>query len=226
MLAPRYRKAANEDLLDPSPGTSALLSRLFTSFLLLGCGVFALICVLTKSVIAAGVVSAALLALSVHSILAHQRDIKRHERRLAEPGPIEVIEVHASRVLDVEAPGSTGPALCFELPDNQVLLLYGQWLLEHTLYRAPRPVGDGDQERFNLSDDPLGFPSDHFALHRWRGEVRPFWIEVRGKYLTPESSSVQLPKPAKIQEVEVFTGTFSSLQTEIEYAFGQKTAAY
>jgi hypothetical protein len=103
--------------------------------------------------------------------------------------------------------------------------LDGQWLLEHTLYRGPRPVGDGNQERFNLADDPFGFPSDHFVLHRGRGEVRPFWIEVRGTYLAPENSPVQLPRRATIQEVEVFTGTFSSLQRDIEYAFGKKTAA-
>ena len=148
MLTPHYRKAAKEDVPDPSRGPSALLSRILTSFLVLGCGSFALFYVITKSFIAAGLVSGALLALSTHSIIGYHRDIKRRERRLAEPDAIEVIEVRAPRVVDVEAPGSTGPALCFELADGQVLLLYGQWLLEHTLYRGPRPVDDGNQERY------------------------------------------------------------------------------
>lgn len=216
MLAPRYRKAAKEDVLDPSRGPSTLVSSFLTSFLFLGCGVFALVYFVTRSPIAAGVVSGVLLALSVNSILAHHRDVKRRERRLAEPEPIEVIDVQASRVFEIEAPGSTGPALCFELEEGQVLLLYGQWLLEHTLYRAPRPVDDGNQERFNLANDPFGFPSDRFALHRWRGEARPFWIEVRGKYLAPESSPVQLPRRAKIREVEVLAGALGSLQRDIE----------
>ena len=224
MLAPRYRKAEKNDVLDPSRGPSALLSRFFTSFLVLGVGVFGLVYVLTRSFIAAGVVSGVLLVLSSHSILGHQRDLKRREGRLAETDAIEVVEIRASRVLDVEAPGSTGPALCFELPDGQVLLLYGQWLFEHTLYRAQRPVGDGNQERFNLLDDPLGFPSDHFILHRWRGEVRPFWIEVCGGYLAVENSSVQLPRCATIPQVKVFAGTLSSLQRDIDYAFERTSA--
>jgi len=225
MLAPRYRKAAKQDVWDPTRGPSALFSRLLTSFVVLGCGVFVLVFALTKSFGAAGIVSGILLAASAYSILRHHRDIKRRERRLAEPEPIEVIEVRAARVLDVEAPGSTGPALCFELPNDQVLLLYGQRLLDHALYRAPRPVGDGNQERFNLSEDPFGFPSDHFALHRWRGETRPFWIEVLGSYLPPENSPVQLPAGAKIQEVEVFAGTIRSLQKDLETTFGQKATA-
>lgn len=225
MIAPRYRKAAKNDVLDPSRGPSELGSRFLTSFLFLGCGGFALVYVFTKSFIAAGVVSGGLFALSAHSILGHHRDIKRRESRLGEAEAIEVVEIRASRVFEVEAPGSTGPALCFELPDGQVLLLYGQWLLEHTLYRAPRPVDDGNQERFNLADDPYGFPSDHFLLHRWRGEVKPFWIEICGKYLAPEDSAVQLPKRTKIRQVEVFAGTFSSLQRDINCTFEREVRA-
>jgi hypothetical protein len=171
----------------------------------------------------AGLVSGVLLAASIYSILSHHRRIKQLERRLAEPEPIEVVEVHASRVFDLESP--LGPALCFELSNREMLLIHGQWLLEHNLYRAPRPLGDGNQERFNLSDDPFGFPSGHFALHRWRGEVTPFWIQVIGAYMAPEALAVQLPTSAKMQKVEVFAGTFDSLQRDIDYAFGNKKPA-
>jgi len=222
MLAPRYRKAAVQDVTDPIRGPSALVSRFLTSFLVFG-GAFALVYAVTKSFVAAGMVPGILLTLSAYSILSHHRDIQRRERRLTEPEPIEVIEVRAARVLDVGAPGSTGPALCFELPSDQMLLLYGQWLLEPALYRAPCPADDGNQERFNLLEDPFAFPSDHFALHRWRGEVRPFWIEILGSYLTPQNSSVQLPTRANIQDVEEFAGAVGSLQKDIEDALGQKT---
>lgn len=218
MLSTHYRKAEEKDVRLSNSGPSALFSRFLVSFAFLGCGVFGFVYLLARSLLAAGFVSGILLAASAYSILSHHRRIKKLERRLGEPEPIEVVEVRASRVFDLEA--STGPALCFELSNGQMLLLFGQWLFEHELYRAPRPIGDGNQERFNLADDPFGFPSEHFALHRWRGEVRPFWIQALGAYMAPEVLPVRLPTRAKIQDVEVFAGTFSSLQKDIEYAFG------
>jgi hypothetical protein len=141
--------------------------------------------------------------------------------------------VRASRVADVEAPGSTGPALCFELPGGELLLLRGQWLLEPSLYRAPAaPDGDGRDDRFNGLGEPHAFPSDHFSLHRWRGgdgaghddDGRPFWIEVHGRYLPPEESAVRLPRGAKVGDVEVFVGSVESLQGDLDRAFGAPRA--
>jgi hypothetical protein len=213
MLEPSYRKIERDDVLDRIRGPSRLLSSFSASFLVIGCGVFALVYALSKSTTAAGVVSGALFALSTHSILRHRRDCKKRECRIGEAEAIEVIEVHALEVVKLEFPGSTGPALCFQLPGEQILFLYGQWLFEPALYRAPAPVGDGNQERFNLSDDPFGFPSDSFALHRWRGEVRPFWIEVRGSYLAPRPGAVPLPNWVRIREVEILAGTIHLVST-------------
>jgi hypothetical protein len=206
-------------------------SRLLGSFLILGCGVFGVIFLITRSMrafddhrlasfVLAGLVAGVLFSLSAFSIIGYHRDLNRLRRRLSEPEPVEVLEIRSSRVADIEAPGSTGPALCFQLEDGQVRLLYGQWLLEHSLYRAPRPVDDGNQDHFNALDEPYAFPSDHFLIHRWRDEARPFWIEVRGRYLPPQESSVQIRPAAKVRELELFPGSLDSLQAHIYRAFG------
>jgi hypothetical protein len=222
MVSTSHRKADGKDVASPDGVARTLTSRLRFSFLVMG-GVFALLYLVTRSLVAAGVVSGVLLLLSVRSILLHHRHLQRLERRLAEPDAVEVIEVRAARVLEVETP--TGPALFFELSDGQILLMQGQWLLAHGLYRAPRPTGDGVDERFNSLDDPYGFPSDHFALHRWRGDGRPFWIEVRGRYLAPERSPLELPGDADIQDVERFPGTLATLQQDLTAALPTRTAS-
>jgi hypothetical protein len=222
MIAFSYRKATREDVTDPIRGPSALLSRFLSAFLIL-LFVFAMIYVLTKSFVGAGILSGTVFAMSAFSILSHHGDIKRREGRLSETESIEMLEVKASEVSEIQAPGSSGPALCFESPEGQILLLYGQWLLEHSLYRASRPISDHENERFNNLDDPFGFPSTEFILHRWRGEVRPFWIEVRGSYVAPTNSSgVELPKRAKIRDVEIFSGTLASLERDLDSAFGRQ----
>jgi hypothetical protein len=235
MVTSRYRKALQTDVKSSDVAPGSMRSRLLGSFLILGCGVFALVFLVTKSMRAfdgrpwasvgvAALVAGVLLAFSVYSIIGYHADLRKSARRLSEPEPVEVLEVRASSVIDVQAPGSTGPALCFELADGQVLLLYGQWLLEHCLYRAPRPADDGNQEHFNLLDEPHAFPSEHFSIHRWRGEARPFWIEVHGRYLPPQASPVQLGRTARVRELELVPGSPGSLQEDIDRAFRQPAA--
>ncbi|HSV13227.1 MAG TPA: hypothetical protein VLI90_03145 [Tepidisphaeraceae bacterium] len=175
------------------------------------------------SLLVAALVASGLFSLSAVSIVRYHRKLGVIGKRLSEAEPVEVLEVRASRVVDVQAPGSTGPALCFELADGQVLLLYGQWLLEYSLYRAPPPADDGNDAHFNGLDEPHAFPSDHFSIHRWRGDVRPFWIEVHGRYLDPVNAPVQLGRSRRIREVELFPGSFGSLQADIDRAFADRT---
>jgi hypothetical protein len=241
MLTSRYRKAEKADVTSGDAALAraapaSLPSRVLASFLILGCGVFAVVYFMTRSmaafdgrpgasIVAAMAVAGVLFSLSAYSIVGHHRDLRNAGRRLSEPEPVEVLEVRASRVADVEAPGSTGPALCFELADGQLLLLRGQWLLEPSLYRAPVPDGDdGRDDRFNALDDPYAFPSDHFSLHRWRGgegavDARPFWIQVHGRYLPPEQSTARLPRAGKVGDVKVFPGSIGTLQADIDRAF-------
>ncbi len=229
MLETRYRKATKADVHSAGAAAGSLRSRLIGSFLILGCGVFGLGLLITQSMrtfdgrptaklIAATLPAAALFALSAWSIVGHHRDASQLQRRSAEPEPVEVLEVRPSRAFDIEAPGSTGPALCFELGDGQLLLLYGQWLLEPDLYRASQPRDNGNDDHFNGLSAPHAFPSDHFLLHRWRGEVRPFWIEVRGRYLPPQESSARLPRGVKARDVELFPGSLDSVGDDLARA--------
>lgn len=141
------------------------------------------------------------------------------EAREADADRIEVIQVEARRVYDIDVPKSMAPALCFELTEHQLLLLSGPWLMEHRLYRAPEGAQKANSARFNGMDDPYGFPSTRFSIHRWKGESQPFWIEVQGWYLLPQMGVAQLREGAKVKPVEIFPASGKDLQAAIDEAF-------
>ena len=219
MLATRFRSATPADVASSDRAPDTLSSRL-TFAAAVSAGVFLLIWLPSRSVAAAAGVAGGLFALSAWSNLRQRSDVRALRRQLEAPDSVEVVEVRASRVLEVFSP--TGPGLCFDCGDGQLLLLAGQWLLEPALYRAPEPADDGNQDRFNLLDDPHGFPSEHFALHRWRGEARPFWIEVLGRYLAPPESSTPLPVAGDF--AEVLRGGIDTVQSDLERAFEARGA--
>jgi len=135
-----------------------------------------------------------------------------------EPDRIEVLQVEAKRVFDIDVPAALAPALCFELSDGQYMLLCGPWLMEHRLYRAPESSQRGNSTRFNGLDDPYGFPATRFSLHRWKGDAQPFWIEVQGWYLLPEMGAAQLRSGIRVRPVEIFAAASKDLQTSIDKA--------
>ena len=53
-------------------------------------------------------------------------------------------------------------------------------------------------------------------MHRWRGQSEPFWIEVRGKYLEPKETAVELRGKAADRRAEVFAGTIETLQGDLD----------
>ena len=98
---------------------------------------------------------------------------------------VEVIEVDASRVLDIE-PLVIMARHCASsvVGEGKALLLIGQWLLEQR-----------------------SFPSRAFRLHRWAHTRRLIPIESIGAEIIPEHSTVQLPSDSKIGDVELFGRT-------------------
>src|SRR6476660_3398318 len=99
MLTPRYRKADQTDVGSSDDGPSSIASRLVASFLILGCGVFGVLFLITRSMrafdehllasfILAGLVAGALFSLSAFSIISYQRSQTRLRRRLSEPEPV------------------------------------------------------------------------------------------------------------------------------------------
>ena len=162
--------------------------------------VFALVYVVWRSLIAASIVGVLAFAASALSNVRFFRDVRRRQESRADSEAVEVTEVEASRVLDIEPLGSHGPAWVFFVGDGKALLLVGQWLLR---YRS--------------------FPSTSFRLYQWADTKKPIRIEPTGRRVKPEHSTVVLRASYRLTDVEVFEATPETLQNDLDRAF-DKTA--
>ena len=165
------------------------------------CGlVFGVVYWIWRLVWAAGAASVVLFAASSYSNISFFREVKRRQAQEADAKAVEVFEVSASRVMDLEFIGDDGPALCFFVGDGKALLLVGQWLMDY---------------------DP--FPCESFRLHRWSDTKRPIRIEVTGRAIEAEKSNVQLRKSHKYGKSELLDAAPVTLQEDLDRAFNRQS---
>jgi hypothetical protein len=197
-----YRRPANaEDVKAMTEGRGSLVRNILTVTLPIGAILLVGMYWVTRSYWLAIVVASMFLLGSIWSNTRFFKTVGEREQSGSNPPTVEVIEVEATRVLDIEHLGSHGPAYCFFVVDGRALLLIGQWLM-----RFP------------------GFPSLSFRLFRWVADGRPIRIEATGKTIEPEHSTVGLQSHYSNGDIEVFRAQPSTLQHDLENAFGKGAA--
>jgi hypothetical protein len=179
-----------------SPGRNLLFVSVPAALLL-----SALAYVVSRSWLAASVVGVLLLAASAWSNGRFFSEVRRRQQSGAAAEAVQVTEVEASRVLDIEPLGSRGPALVFFAAEGKALLLVGQWLL-----------------------GCRSFPSRSFRLYQWADTKKPIRIEPTGRRIKPEHSTAQLRLGYRLTDVEVFEATPETLQHDLDRAFDKKAA--
>ncbi len=194
-----YRRAATElDLEAMAEGHGSVVSNLFVITLPITGILFGVFYVPSQSMLAAGAVAGVFFMASLYSNGRFFSEVRRRNRLQADPDTVEVLEIDASQVLDIEHLGSHGPAYCFFVGDGKALLLVGQWML-----------------------DQPSFPSCSFRLHRWVDTGKPIRIESTGEPLTPEQSPAQLRIGYCNKDIEVFSATPETLQQDLDRAFNK-----
>ncbi len=180
-----------------SPGRNLLVVSLPAALFL-----FAVVYVFCRSWLAASVVGVIVLVASAWSNGRFFSEVRRRQRVRGDTEAVQVTEVEASRVLDIEPLGSHGPALVFFAAEGKALLLVGQWLLRCR-----------------------SFPSTSFRLYQWADTKKAIRIEPTGRPVNPEHSTVQLRASYHLMDAEVFEATPQTLQQDLDRAFGDKKAA-
>jgi hypothetical protein len=194
-----YRRAADaEDLKAMTQGEGSPVRNVLTVTLPIGALLFFGMFWLARSVWPALVVAGAVVLGSVWSNARFFRTVGARARPGPDHSTVEVMEVEATRVLDIEHLGSHGPAYCFFTADGRALLLVGQWLM-----RVPR------------------FPSLSFRLFRWVEDGKPIRIEVTGRKAAPEHSTVGLQSHYSNGDITIFRAQPQTLQQDLENAFGK-----
>ena len=182
-------------------GKGSLGRNLLVVSLTAGLLLFAVVYVIWRSVIAACFVAGFAFAASAASNARFFSSVRRRQRSRAGARAVQVTEVEASRVLDIEPSGSHGPALVFFAAEGKALLLIGQWLLSSQ-----------------------AFPSASFRLYQWADTKEPIRIETTGRRVNAEHSTAQLRPSYRLADVEIFEATPETLQNDLDKAFNNRAA--
>ena len=194
-----YRRAADaEDLKAMTQGKGSPVRNILTVTFPIGVLLWLGTYWLARSVWPALAVAGAFVLGSVWSNARFFRTVGARAKLGTDHSIVEVMEVEATRALDIEHLGSHGPAYCFFTGDGRALLLVGQWLM-----RTPR------------------FPSLSFRLLRWVENGTPIRLEVTGSKTAPEHSSVALQSHYSNGDIEIFRAQPQTLQQDLENAFGK-----
>ena len=146
--------------------------------------------------------------------------MQRKWRRLSDAdradSVIEVLTIETNQVVELICHGSHQPCLVFDLGDNQLLYLHGQWIWDTSTY-APF-AGDGNEDYFNLLEPPNSFPADTFLVSRLPNSGHVFGIHVTGEFLEPAPPIDALTRDLDFNHCEIIPGMFDDipnvLQTE------------
>src|SRR5215467_3501280 len=157
--------------------------------------VFGVVYLLRRSLLIAGTVAAALFVGSLRSNFRFFRSVKRRKIQKQDAAAVEVLEVSALSIVDVEPLGDNAPAYCFFVGERKALLLVGQWLLRY---------------------EP--FPVRVFRLHRWADTKEPIRIDSVEQPITAEPSAIRLRRTHRFGKIEVFDASPETLQEDLDRA--------
>jgi hypothetical protein len=195
-----YTRAANDLDLNAVTHTRGSLVRNLTAVTIpIAALSFGAVYLKWRSVTAAGIVAAGLFVASAVSNVRFFSQLKRRQALKQNSSAVEVFEVSASRIFDIEHLGSNGPAFCFFVEPHKALLLVGQWLME---------CGS--------------FPSDSFRVYRWADTKKPIRIESIGRPINAEHSTVRLRESSRDLQIELLDATPETLQTDLDRVLNRK----
>ena len=130
---------------------------------------------------------------------------------------IEVLTVESDQVAELFCLGSHEPCLVFDLGDNQLLYLHGQWIRWDSTYSdSASMVGDGNADYFNLLEPPDSFPADAFLVNRLPNSGHVFGIHVTGEYLEPDNPIDALTPEYDFNYSEIIPGTFDDIPVALQ----------
>lgn len=154
------------------------------------------------------------------------KERKRKQQAKADSADVivEELTVNSSRVVELSCPSSHEPCLVFDVGDNQLLYLHGQWLRWESTYGASLVIDDGNDDYLNLLDPPNSFPSDSFVVTRLPNSGHVFAIKVTGDYLVADQPIDALRPEFAFNGCELISGAIdaipSSLQAEHQRRHG------
>jgi len=107
---------------------------------------------------------------------------------------IQDIHVVEPRVIEIGLVSDNEPILAFQIGDNKILFLQGQWLRDSETYGVDASDREPCEQFFNGLPAPHSFPSTEFTISRLPNSGEVLGIRVAGPYLAP-GKAVEAMKP-------------------------------
>jgi len=157
-----------------------------------------------------------IVAFVVYSLVSFRRYAKLEAALLKadfESQQIQEIHIENAPVIQVEAVSDKLPVVCFDIGDNRLLFLWGQWLTEPETYGMTGNFEDTDEDETHLNyiRDPYGFPSTKFVIVRAPNSGFVFKIEIKGSYLSPSKIARALKVGYDLGDSELLVGNIEEL---------------
>lgn len=127
---------------------------------------------------------------------------------------VQIIHVTDARVIQQHEYNDEGPILYFDLDDETILFVWGQWLFDPHTYGAESHTIPDDSETFlNAQDRRFAFPCTEFTIHRSPELGRVLKIETNGKPLSPIKTLDWRDIPLQnLADCEILQGSFDDLR--------------
>lgn len=166
-----------------------------------------------------------ILVLALATFIPYERRQRLRRRKDSETLLVQEIAIANPRVLEIGLINDNEPILAFDIGEQKILFLQGQWLREPGIYDAPDQDIDPEEQFLNGLPKPFSFPSNAFTVTRLPHSGRVLSIRVQGDYIAPEKTVEALQREYEFGDSELFDGTLDDIAGVLARAHTKRFAS-
>ena len=157
------------------------------------------------------ILAAFLFVSAVAMFLPYERRLRKKAAKDEQESIVQEIHVVEPRVIEIGLINDNEPILAFDIGDNKVLFLQGQWLRDAGTYGTDSPEADPFDEFINGLPAPHSFPSTEFTVARFPQSGEVLGIRVQGKYAEPQAKVEALKPEFEFGDSEILDGSLDDI---------------
>ena len=148
---------------------------------------------------------------SIVSFIPYERRQRQRAEQDHRAQIIQDIHVVEPRVLEIALVNDNEPILAFQIGENKILYLQGQWLRDYETYGVDDSEREPYEEFLNGLPAPHSFPSSEFTLSRLPNSGEVLGIRVAGRYLAPGAAVAALKPEYEFADSELLDGSLDDI---------------
>jgi hypothetical protein len=157
------------------------------------------------------ILAAFLFVSAVVTFLPYERRLRKRAAQDERERTVQEIHVLEPRVIEIGLINDNEPILAFDIGDNKILFLQGQWLRDAGTYGTDGPEGDPFDEFINGLPAPHSFPSTEFTVSRLPHSGEVLGIRAQGNYAAPQAEVEALKTEFEFGDSEIFDGSLDDI---------------